>query len=85
MIYIQNALPPESQSTIRRNQCIKHVAYACFALNLGLVLLITYKRPLRRTTLQSRCRLFADLSDDRTFIVYTLFSNQLIRTIYQWL
>ena len=42
--------------------------YACFALKRRWVLLITYTRPLRRTTRQSLWRFFKDLSDERTFM-----------------
>gem|GEM_PF-4848550 len=39
----------------------------CRALNLGFDLQITNTLPRRRTTLQSRCRVFAVLRDESTF------------------
>jgi len=38
------------------------------ALKRGLLLQITNTLPRRRTTLQSRCRCLADLSEDKTFM-----------------
>src|SRR5690606_7930249 len=38
------------------------------AFSFGLLLQITNTLPRRRTTLQSRCRVLADLSEDRTFM-----------------
>tara|TARA_Y200000002_G_C22640753_1_gene646858 strand:- start:1271 stop:1483 length:213 start_codon:yes stop_codon:yes gene_type:complete len=38
-------------------------------LNLGFVLLITYKRPRLRTTLQSGCLFFKVLIEDATFMI----------------
>ena len=45
-----------------------HSNYPCLALNRGLVLLITYKRPRRRTTWQSGWRFLRVLMEDTTFI-----------------
>jgi hypothetical protein len=45
------------------------------ALNRGLVLLITYTRPRRRTTRQSLCRVFIDFKEFTTFIALYLLSS----------
>ena len=58
-----------------------HSYYPCLALKRGLVLLITYKRPRRRTTWQSGWRFLRVLMEDTTFIFFTYMKKHWSRQI----
>ena len=81
---VKNFLPVETSTklTLLSLGCISFFTnYPCLALKRGLVLLITYKRPRRRTTWQSGWRFLRVLIEDATFISHHYGTNLMFRQL----